>query len=305
MRHVSRRASNASRTRAALAIAFAFLAACQPPPRPFAPTDRGGAAPFAPAADAYGITLRPVSGMPPALAAAFVSALVEALALREVPAAVSSRRAPAALAYGAAEARAIDDERLEVAIEWWVIGRDGRGLGRHWVSAVPARRDWERASQPLVRRLASESADGIVTLLRPPAPAGRAPPAVRIGTVLAPPGVDGEVLRHAMADAMRAAGIEILPERRAGPRLTAEVSLGREGGGLRRLAVEWRLEDASGARLGALVQENHVDDASLVEGWPATVRLIARAATGELGGLLERTTGKGSTRSVDGPSRRP
>ena len=267
--------------------------------------DRSGAVPFTPSADAYGITLRPVSGMPPALAAAFVSALAEALALREVPAGVSSRRAPAALAYGAAEARAVDDDRLEVAIEWWVIGRDGRGLGRHWVSAAPSRRDWERASRHLVRRLASESADGIAALLRPPAPAGDAPPAVRVGTVLAPPGIDGQVLRRAMTGAMRAAGIEILPEGRAGPWLTAEVSLGPVGGGMRRLKVEWRLQDASGERIGALVQENDVVNATLVADWPATARLIARAATGELGGLLKQAARDASLRPVDGLPRRP
>ena len=305
MRHVSRRASNAGRVCAALALAFALVAACQPPLRPFAPTDRSVAVPFTPSADAYGITLRPVSGMPPALAAAFVPALVEALALRAVPAAASSQRAPGALAYGAAEARAIGDDRLEVAIEWWVIGRDGRGLGRHWVSAAPARRDWERASQPLVRRLASEAADGIAALLRPPAPAPRPPPAVRIGTVLAPSGVDGEALRRAMAGAMRAAGIEILPAGRPGPLLTAKVSLGPVGGGTRRLGVEWRLEDASGARVGALVQENDVVDATLVADWPTMARFIARAATDELGGLLERAAGKASTGPVDGLPRRP
>ena len=204
---------NAGRVCAALAIAFAFLAACQPPPRPFAPTDRSGAVPFTPAADAYGITLRPVSGMPPALTAAFLPALIEALALREVPAVMSSERAPGALAYGAAETRPADDGRLDVAVEWWVIGRDGRGLGRHWVSAGPLKHDWESASEPLVRRLATDSADGIATLLRPAAPASvGGSPSVRVGAVAAPRGIDGNALRRAMIGAMRAAGIDILPD---------------------------------------------------------------------------------------------
>lgn len=80
MRNVSRMKRGA-RAGAVLAAALALLAACQPLPRPFAPTERGGDLPFSPAADAYGITLRPVSGMPSTLAVSFAPALVEALGL--------------------------------------------------------------------------------------------------------------------------------------------------------------------------------------------------------------------------------
>lgn len=305
MRHVSG-ARRGARAGAALAAALAFLAACQPPPRPFAPTERGGGVSFRPAEDAYGIALRPVSGMPPTLAASFVPALVEALARRGVPAAVSSNRGSGALAYGAVEARPLDGDRLKVGIEWWVIGSDGRGLGRHWVSAEPSRRDWEVAASGLAERLAAESADGIAGLLRPvPQPSGRAPPEVRVGAVAAPPGIDGETLRRATVDAMRAARIEILPDGRAGPRLTAKVSLGPVTAGRRRLRVDWRLDDASGARIGSMVQENQVVSETLIAEWPRLVRLIARAATDELGGLLRRSRGNAALRPVDGPPRRP
>ena len=295
-----------ARAGAVLVAALAVLAACQPLPRPFAPTERGGDPSFGPAADAYGITLRPVSGMPSALAGWFVPALVEALGRREVPAAVSSERAPGALAYGAAETRPLDGGHLEVAIEWWVIGRDGRGLGRHWVSASPSRRDWERGSPRLVGRLAAESAEGIAALLRPapPAPRGTAP-AVRVGTVGAPPGIDGEALRRAMVHAMRAARIETLPDGRVGPRLAAQVSLGPVSGGLRRLRVDWRLHAASGARIGSLVQENDVVNETLIADWPRMTRLIARAATDDLALLLTRAGNRASSQPVDGPPRRP
>ena len=304
MRHVSRGRPNA-RAGVALGIALAILAACQPPPRPFAPAEPGSAS-FSPTEDAYGIALRPLSGMPSALSASFLAALVEALGRREVPAVVSPERAPGALAYGAADARPLDGDRVEIAIEWWVIGRDGRGLGRHWVSASPFRRDWERAAPRLIERLAAESADGIVALLRPasPVPAG-APPAIRVGAVGAPPGIDGETLRRAMIDAMHAARIDALPDDRAGPRLAASVSLGPVSRGFRRLRVEWRLDDASGSRIGSLVQENDVVDETLIADWPAMARLIARAATDELGGLLTTADGKAAPRPVDGPRHRP
>ena len=305
MRHVNR-ARHGAWAVAALAVALAFLAACQTPPRPFAPTERGGSASFRPAEDAYGIALRPVSGMPSALAASFVPALVEALGRRGVPAAVSSNRGSGALAYGGAEARPLHGDRLKVGIEWWVIGSDGRGLGRHWVSAEPSRRDWEVAAPALAERLAAESADGIAGLLRPVAQAlARAPPAVRVGAVAAPPGIDGETLRHATIDAMRAARIEIVPDGRAGPRLTATVSLGPVTAGRRRLRVDWRLDDASGARLGSMVQENEVVNETLIAEWPRLVRLIARAATDELADLLTRARGNAASRPVDGPSRHP
>ena len=295
-----------ARAGAVLAAALALLAACQPPPRPFAPTERGTDLSIGPAADAYGITLRPVSGMPSTLAASFAAALVEALGRREVPAAVSLERAPGALAYGAAEALPLDGGRVEVAIEWWVIGRDGRGLGRHWVSASPPRRDWERGSPRLVGRLAAESADGIAALLRPvpPAPRGMAP-AVRVGAVGAPPGIDGEALRRAMVDAMRAARIETLPDGRAGPRLAAKVSLGPVAGGLRRLRVDWRLDAASGSRIGSLVQENDVVDETLIADWPRMTRLIARAATDDIAVLLRKAGNRASSQPVDELPRRP
>ena len=305
MRHVSG-AGRGARAGAVLAVALAFLAACQPPPRPFAPTERGGSISFGAAEDAYGITLRPVSGMPSRLAASFVPALVEALGRREVLAAVSSERAPGALVYGAAEARPLDGDRLEVGVEWWVIGSDGRGLGRHWVSAEPSRRHWEGAAPGLVERLVAESADGIAGLLRPASlTLGRAPPAVRVGAVAAPPGIDGETLRRATIGAMRAARIEVVPDGRAGPRLTAKVSLGPVTAGRRRLRVDWRLDDASGERIGSMVQENEVVNESLIAEWPRLVRLIARAATDELGGLLTRARGHAAPRPVDGSPRRP
>ena len=295
-----------ARAGAVLAAALVFLAACQPPPRPFAPTEAGGNLPFSPAADAYGITLRPVSGMPPTLAVSFVPALVDALGRREIPVAVSSERAPGALAYGAAEARPLDGGRVEVAVEWWVIGRDGRGLGRHWVSASPPRRDWERGSPRLVGRLAAESADGIAALLRPASPAPRgAPPAVRVGAVGAPPGIDGESLRRAMVGAMKAARIDTLPDGRAGPELTAKVSLGPVSGGQRRLRVDWRLQAASGARIGSLVQENDVVNETLIAEWPGMTRLIARAAMEDLAVLLRKAGNEALSRPVDGPPRRP
>lgn len=305
MCHVNR-ARRGARAVATLAAALAFLAACQPSPRPFAPTERGGSASFRPAEDAYGIALRPVSGMPSGLAASFVPALVEALGRRGVPAAVSSNRGSGALAYSAVEARPLDGDRLKVGIEWWVIGSDGRGLGRHWVSAEPSRREWEVAAPALAERLAAESADGIAGLLRPVSQAsGRAPPAVRVGAVAAPPGIDGETLRSATVDAMRAAPIEIVPDGGAGPRLTAKVSLGPVTAGRRRLRVDWRLDDASGARIGSMVQENQVVNETLIAEWPRLVRLIARAATDELGGLLTGARGNATPRPVDGPPRRP
>ena len=104
---------------------------------------------------------------------------------------------------------------------------------------------------------------------------------------------------------MRAARIEMLPRGRTGPRLTAKVSLGPVSGGLRRLRIEWRLDRASGARIGALVQENNVANETLVTDWPGMVRLIARAATDELGGLLTNARGTAASRPVDGPRRRP
>ena len=74
---------------------------------------------------------------------------------------------------------------------------------------------------------------------------------------------------------------------------------------MRPLGVEWRLENESGARVGALVQQNDVVNETLIADWPEIVRLIARAATGELGGLLERTAGNVPSLPVDGPPRRP
>lgn len=305
MRHVIgvRRGARAG---AALAAALAFLAACQPPPRPFAPTERGGNPSFGPAEDAYGITLRPVSGMPSRLAASFVPALVEALGRREVPVVLSSERTPGALAYGAAEARPLAADRLEVGIEWWVIGRDGRGLGRHWVSAEPSPRDWEGAAPGLVDRLAAESAAGIVALLRPASPVPRGPPlAVRVGAVAAPPGIEGETLRRATIDALRGARIEHLPDGRAGPRLAAQVTLGPVSAGMRRLRVDWRLDHPSGARIGSMVQENDIVNETLIADWPRLARSIARAATDELSGMLTGARGNASARPVDGAARRP
>ncbi|MDE0058207.1 MAG: hypothetical protein OXI22_11265 [Defluviicoccus sp.] len=290
---------------AALALALAVLAACQPLPRPFAPTDRGGAATAVPGLDAWGVALRPVSGMAPGPAAVFTASVVAALRRRGVPAAVSGATLRSALVYGAAETRPLDGERLGIAIAWTAFGREGRGLGLHRVAAEAPRRDWESAAAPLLERLAAQSADGIVALLRPAAPVPHRPgSAIRVGSVAAPPGLEGEILRRAMVDALRAARIGISPSDEPSHRLAATVSLGPVWRGQRRLRVEWRLDDAAGGRIGAMVQENDVAEGTLAADWPALARLIARAAVDELGGLLARTGGSAAA-PVDGPARRP
>ena len=290
---------------AVLALALAVLAACQPPPRPFAPAERDGRAPVAPAQDAFGVTLRPVSGMAPGMAAAFAAAVVAALERRAVPSVVSTGRARGSLVLGTAQASPIGGERLEIGIEWWVFGRDGRGLGRHRVSAEAPRRDWEGASAAPIERLAADSADGISALLRPAVPVRRSRgPAIRMGELATPPGIDGEILRRAMVDAMRDARIGVSTGGRSLPRLSAAVSLGPVSQGRRRLGVEWRLDGAGGRRIGALVQENDVVNEALIADWPATARLIARAAVDDLRALLDRAAPVPSP-PVDGPSGRP
>lgn len=289
---------------AALALALALLAACQPLPRPFAPTDRGGAAPAVPGLDSWSVALRPVSGMSPGAAADFTASVVAALGQRGVLAAVSGGPPRGALVYGAAETEPLDGERLGIAIDWTAFGREGRGLGLHRVVAEAPRRDWESGAAPLLERLAARSAEGIAALLRPAATMPSRPgPAIRLGAVAAPPGLDGKILRRAMVDAMRAARIDASPGKRADHRLAATVSLGPAWRGQRRLRVEWRLDAAAGRRIGALVQENDVAGATLVADWPALARLIARAAADELGGLLARAGG--SAAAVDGPPGRP
>ncbi len=290
---------------AALALALAILAACQPLPRPFAPTDRGGAATAVPGEDAWGVALRPVSGMAPGPSADFTASVVAALGRRGVPAAVSGGLPRGALLYGAAETRPLGGERLGIAIAWTAFARDGRGLGLHRVVAEAPRHDWESAAAPLLERLAAQSADGIVALLRPAAPVPhRAGPAIRVVSVAAPPGLDGEILRRATVDAMRAARIGGSASDKPGHRLAAAVSLGPVWRGQRRLRVEWRLDDAAGGRVGAMVQENGVAEETLAADWPALARLIARAAVDELGGLLARAGGSAAA-PVDGPTRRP
>ena len=289
-----------------LALALAVLAACQPPPRPFAPTDRGGEAPAVPGEDAWGVALRPVSGMAPGPAADFAASVVAALGRRGVPAALSGGPPRGAQVHGAVETKALDGQRLGIAIVWTAFGREGRGLGLHRVAAEAPRHDWESAAAPLLERLAARSADGIVALLRPAAPVPRrAGPAIRVDPVAAPPGLDGEILRRAMVDAMRAARIVASPGDRPGRRLAATVSLGPAWRGQRRLRVEWRLEDAAARRIGAMVQENDVAAATLAADWPVLARLIARAAVDELGGLLARTGGSAAAAPVDAPPRRP
>ncbi|MCY4549145.1 MAG: hypothetical protein OXC28_12325 [Defluviicoccus sp.] len=291
---------------AALALALAVLAACQPLPRPFAPTDRGGDAPAVPGEDAWGVTLRPVSGMAPGSETAFAAAVVAALGRRGVPARRSAGRARGALVYGTAETAALDGERLGIAITWTAFAREGRGLGLHRVAAEAPRRDWENAAARLLERLAARSADGIAALLRPAPPAARrSGPAIRLGSVAAPPGLEGAVLRRATVHAMRAARIEISRGDEAGHLLAATVSLGPVRRGQRRLRVEWRLDDAAGRRIGALVQENPVAVETLAADWPTLARLIARAAVDELGGLLARAGARAAKPPVDGPPRRP
>lgn len=274
-----------------MVLAAAVLAGCQPLPRPFAPSGAPGANPLLEVKDGAGVAVLDLDGAPEATSRAITFALIQALLERNVPAAMSAGNRRSAFVYGQASAGRQARGRIEIDLVWHLVDPQARPLGLHRLKLTPLAGAWRAAAPAMVKSIAGAAADGIAALIRgsgdaapEPAPLARS---IFVEPIRAPDGLDGSVLREALADALPAGDIRLTGRRGTGDLvLKATITLGPPIGQRRRLRLLWRLDDAKGREIGRLDQGNDVEISALEDGWPALAGVIAQALTPDLRSMI-------------------
>jgi hypothetical protein len=273
-----------------------LAAACQPLPRPFMPEEGTirGPKTLAPLVDGGGIVVNRVANVPPAVSDAVQRAMIDALAVQNIPAAAGGANVLSRFLTGTAKAPpdAGSRPRIDVEIVWALTDRAGRKLGERTTRMSVPRATWLRPSRRTLAPLAAPAAPALAALLQEPVEkAARKPNDVPLH-VWPVAGVAGDgpaALRLAMEAALGRRGYRVTPDlAENGLVIAGSVSLGAEDKGQLPITVEWAVLDGGGASLGKLDQRNAVPAAALARGWGELAPLIAEAAAGGIGTLLNR-----------------
>jgi hypothetical protein len=277
--------------RAALLLGAA-LAGCQPLNHPFEPGEKSADNPLLQLREGLGVTVMPVTGVPPTFAGRLSEALAGALRDADIPAAVGAGNRGSAIVMGAARLGAAGAPEQELEIEWDVAAPGGRLLGN-----VRQREQVTLASAagPVPGQLAAIAKRGvalIAPLVRDDMPAERPPTAILIGAIDGAPGDGAASLRRALEFVLRQSGIPVASADHVNAlTVVASIEAGRPAGGRQTVAIRWVLLQPDGSEIGDVRQENAVPAGSLDRAWGETALLVAEAAYDGIVALYEKASG--------------
>jgi hypothetical protein len=270
------------------------LGACQPLPHPLTAEMPARNAPLVPP-DSADIVVAPVSGAPPALAAALAAALRDA----EIPATTlgSGNKASDHLLASAAF-RPLATGGTAVTLSWELRAANGRLPGSGSAEGEAADAAWRRGDAAAARALADQAAPAIVRLVEAPAPraVALAEPLLEVDAVSGAPGDGGQTLSRAMAYALNRAHVPLVEK--SGDKksfvLTGKVELSPAKAGQQRVKVSWILRRPNGAELGRIDQQNDVPAGSLDGPWGDIAFAVANAAAPGVAALIEKVKSAGN-----------
>jgi hypothetical protein len=288
--HRSRWARPATLLLGALLLGAA-LAGCQPLNHPFEPGEKSADNPLLQLREGLGVTVMPVTGVPPTFAERLSEALAGALRDADIPAAVGTGNRGSVIVMGAARLDAGAPEQ-ELEIEWNVAAPGGRLLGN-----VSQREHVTLASAagPVPGQLAAIAKRGvalIAPLVRDDMPAERPAAAILIGTIDGAPGDGAASLKRALEFVLRQSGIPVAGADHVNAlTVVASIETGRPAGGQQTVAIRWVLLQPDGSEIGDVRQENAVPAGSLDRAWGETALLVAEAAYDGIVALYEKASG--------------
>lgn len=264
-----------------------LLAACQPLPHPFAKNLPPPDAPILALTDNAGVTVAPVTGVPPAAQAALAEAMAEALQESEILATTQGRNRGSYSLVGAAA----PVTGSTVTIDWRLLDPAGQPVGEVAGSAQVAPDALDRGDQAALKRVAAAAAPALAKLMQgdapQPAPAAAASDApetdlhhVAVRPVTGAPGDGREALTRAMAQALARAQVAVLPGDGGGKALAVvgTVTMAPPQGGQQKVKITWTLVEPDGKQLGVVKQENAIPAGSLDRQWGDVAFAVAEAA---------------------------
>jgi hypothetical protein len=274
---------------AGLALA-AFIAACQPLPRPFA-EDRPPAA-LLKVRDVAGVSIAPIEGEPAAVAATLGAAVASAFLKRDIPASDKTTSLGSYQLYGRlAEARP-QRGKASLTAYWRLYDSKGETVGEHTARLEGEAREWETGEAAAIERLAKLSAAGLAPLLEEEAPVeaaagGRTRIAIR--AISGAPGDGAKSLAAAVATVLRRQDLTIVENGQpADLYVDGEVSVTPVKPNRQHVRILWHVGRAGGAEIGTVGQENDVPGGLLDGAWGDLAYSVAIAAGDGLMQLVAR-----------------
>lgn len=258
----------------------AALAACGVLPRPFQPPGKGQAERLVPRLGAWaGVVVRPIEGLPPALAAALAESVVRALDTRGVPASARFTNRAGLRLTGRAAGH---------GLLWSLVGPDGATTFRF--EEPKPRAAWADTTVLDADAIAERTAARIAAALEPPAAGMKATPVV-LWSIDGAPGDGGPALRRAMRQSLAAAGVG-LAETPGDETLLLLGSVHRAPDGRRRaresVEIAWTVLRPDGTGLGTVVQTDSVPAGRLGGAWGALADEVAAAAAPAVAAMLRQ-----------------
>jgi hypothetical protein len=301
--------------RVAAFAAAALIAACQPLPHPFQ-DDRPPAALLK--IDTASVSIAPIEGEPAGIAGKLGQALAAALVKRDIPASATTTSLGSYPLYGRVVWSRPRDGKAKVTVLWRLYDAHGREIGERSAGFEAVTSDWDAAADGMIERLASQSAEAIVPLLRPDAPtqppappaaasvpppsAAASPPAderrlrVAVGKISGAPGDGGKSLAAAVAAVLKRQELTIIGDAgKADLVVECEVMVSPAKAEKQHVKIVWRVRRADGAEIGKVDMENDVPKGLLDGPWGDLAYTVALAAGDGLMQLVVRGAPEGKT----------
>ncbi len=289
---------SATALRVVLVFVALSVAACQSPPRPFAPRAKLGPLSRVMTPGPRAVLVVPaVAGAPGATGRVLAARVAVALRDFDIGATTLAGTGPRYRLVGEAEARPVSDRHEVVTLRWRLVDPSGAVVDAVEQTEAVGRRAWREADPDTLDEIARRLGPRAARMLSPPAPGSVRPPLARVtvSPVDGAPGDGRTALARALREALGRYNVEVVGDGGAGDFVVAgRVRIEPRGPERRLVRIEWRVIRADGRRVGTVSQENLMPAGSLDGAWGPIAPAIAENGVEGLVQILRTVGGLGS-----------
>jgi hypothetical protein len=286
-------------------VAAALMVACQPLPHPFQ-DDRPPAALLK--IDTASVSIAPIEGEPAGIAGKLGAAVATALLKRDIPASEKTTSLGSYPLYGRLVQSKPREGKAKITALWRLYDPKGRIIAEPKTELETPASELQTASETMVSRLASLSAEALAPLLQeeapskpPPSAAGAPPPdkrrlLVAVGKISGAPGDGDKSLAAAVTVVLKRQELTIVGDAaKADLVVECDVALTAAKAERQHVKIIWRVRRSDGAEIGKVDMENDVPKGLLEGPWGDLAYTVALAAGEGLMQLVARGAPEGKT----------
>jgi hypothetical protein len=302
----------------AVAVLLA-LGACGQVPQPFQSSANGRAEALVDIGPAAGIQVDMVDGPPAPMARLLAQSVADSLGTYNIPATTTTSRASRYVLKGRADINDIDPKvPYVVVINWTLLDRGGRTIGRYTQGVPGSRWQWDFGDPRIIWAVGKDAAKPIAAMVQdgpvvavshqPETAASSAAPARADGVWIEPvsgaPGDGNTALGRAIKATLQVHQVPLARNRaEAAFVLLGTVAMSPPAGGRQEIKIVWRVADRDGNELGRATQENAVPAGSLDGPWGRIAPIVAEAAVGGIQDVVARGRAATLATSTNGQPR--